>query len=736
MVSAVSTVVGRFSALEKDWDLLVIFAISALASAFLLFWVEPLFARLVLPLLGGAPAVWNTCLMYFQALLLLGYLYAHASSRFLPPRKQIVLHVALLLLCTIALPVAIPEGWSPPGSGNVVLWLVFALSASVGAPFLVLSATAPLLQRWLASLDHPVENPYVLYAASNAGSFLGLLAFPLVLEPNLRLGEQSRLWTVVYLAAIALVALCGATVWKRISHATSEQPEANSPALLWRTRLRWVALAFVPSSLLLGVTTFLSTDIAATPLLWVIPLSLYLLTFVIVFARGGEALRLPASFAHAMLIIALALVFFWQSSLGFRWGYALHLGVFTLTTLVLHGELAASRPAPARLTEFYLWISLGGALGGAFTALVVPLIFESTRDYTLMLVLACFLRPSFKRDPRLGAIALAFVPVFLLVTIAKPLGSTEIFNVSAKTIASGFAASAALVLWKSPLRFGIAIASITIAALFYQRSRETIFTDRSFFGIYRVSYNAGPSHVLYHGSTIHGAQFLKKPAEPLTYYHRRGPVGQVLDSMKTRDPARHVGVVGLGAGSVICYSRAGERWTFFEIDPAVETIARNPRLFSYISHCTVKPRVVLGDARLTLARERPGTFSLLVLDAFSSDAIPVHLLTREALALYMGSLRDDGLLMVHISNRRLRLEPVLAALTIDAKLPALIRNHEPPSATQNKDFEYGSDWVVIAKRRDHLAPLWRDSRWRPLKGAAASAMWTDDYSNLFSVIRW
>ena len=412
--------------------------------------------------------------------------------------------------------------------------------------------------------------------------------------------------------------------------------------------------------------------------------------------------------------------------------------VFLLTTLVLHGELAASRPAPVHLTEYYLWIALGGALGGAFTALVVPLIFKSSRDYTLMLVLACFLRPSLRKSPAPATILVAVLPALALFQVAKPhIGDIELLGTHLKWIVTGVAALAILYLWKTPIRFGLAIASLSAVTLFTQRQPETIFRDRSFFGIYRVMRHAGPSHVLYHGSTIHGAQFLEKPLEPLTYFHRRGPVGQILDSLsRPAGSNRTVGVVGLGAGSMLCYSRAGDEWTFFEIDPAVEDIARNQQLFSFLSACTIKPRIVLGDARLTLAREKPGTFSILVLDAFSSDAIPVHLITREALALYMRSLRDDGVLMIHISNRRLNLEPVVAALTVDAKLPALIRNHQPPYLIQNKDFEYSSDWVVIARQREHLAPLLRDSRWRPLKGATASSMWTDDYSNLFGVISW
>jgi hypothetical protein len=727
-----------FLALENGYDVLAIFAVSALTSAFLLFWVEPLFARLVLPLLGGAPAVWNTCLMYFQALLLLGYLYAHASSRYLAPRKQIVVHVALLLVSALALPVAIPAGWSPPGSGNVIFWLLGVLSVAVGAPFLVLSATAPLLQRWLASLDHPIENPYVLYAASNAGSFLGLLAFPLLLEPNLRLGEQSRLWTVVYLAAICLVGLSGVTAWKRIGAATPDRRPASVASPEWSTRFRWLALAFIPSSLLLSVTTFLSTDIAATPLLWVIPLSMYLLTFVIVFARGGERLRLPAAFVHALLMTAQAIVIFLQMGLGFRLGYTLYLGVFLFTTLVLHGELAASRPHPAHLTEYYLWIALGGALGGAFTALIVPLIFKSARDYTLMLVLACFFRPVLKKKPGPATIALAVLPALVLLQVAKPhVGDIPLLGTNLKWIAAVLAAVAVMFLWKTPIRFGLAIASLSAVALFTQHLPQAVFRDRSFFGIYRVMNDAGPSHVLYHGTTIHGAQFLDKPLEPLTYFHRKGPVGQLLDSIGSTDTSRKVGIVGLGAGSLLCYSRPGEDWTFFEIDPAVEAIARNPQLFSFLSACAVRPRIVLGDARLTLAREQPGKFSILVLDAFSSDAIPVHLLTREALALYMRSLKENGLLIVHISNRRLRLEPVVAAVTADAGLFALTRHHRPAAGTdRNKDFEYGAVWVAIARQRSYLAPLLTDNRWRPLEGATPGSLWTDDYSNLFSVIRW
>lgn len=670
--------------------MIAIFGAAALISAFLLFWVEPFFARLVLPLLGGAPAVWNTCLMFFQTLLLLGYLYAHASSRFLSPRRQVVVHLSLLGLCLFTLPIALPNGWTPPASGNVIGWLVLALSASVGLPFLVLSATAPILQRWVASFDVPVENPYILYAASNAGSFMGLLAFPLLLEPNLRLGDQARLWSVVFLGALALMGFCGMLTW---SHATDKGQTVNSSSvamITWRDRLTWLALAFVPSSLLLSVTTYLSTDIAATPLLWVIPLSLYLLTFVIVFAQRGTRLTIPAAVLHSLLITALAVILFREKPLGFRSGYAFHLLLFTTTALVLHGELAASRPAPNRLTEYYLWISLGGALGGAFTALIVPLIFRSTRDYTLMLVIGCLLRLAFPKSGRSYRIPLVLVPALLLFR----------------------------------------------AAAFPRAQPGTLYTDRSFFGIYRVTLNRGPSHVLYHGSTIHGAQLLDSPQAPVTYYHVNGPVGQVFHALQQTDTTRNVGAVGLGTASILCYSRPGERWTFFEIDWHVWRIARTPGLFSFLDTCRVKPSVVLGDARLTIAKEPTAKYSMLVLDAFSSDAIPVHLMTREAFGVYMRVLNAHGLLLVHISNRRLDLEPVVGALARDAGLTALVRHHDPQTDVQNKTFEYGSDWVVLAKHPEDLGPLATDARWRKLREAPPGRIWTDDYSNLLSVIKW
>jgi hypothetical protein len=731
--------------------LILPFVLTALLASFLLFWVEPLFARLVLPLLGGSPAVWNTCLMYFQALLLGGYLYAHLTSRYLSARRQSVVHMALLAVALLALPVAIPAGWVPPATGQPIGWLLLLLTVTVGAPFLVLSATAPMLQRWFADTDHPAaQNPYQLYAASNAGSFLGLLAFPIVLEPTLRLGQQSTLWGLGYLLAGGLTVICVATVWRTTagrqaprvqaqdeSHAVLERPGA-------RDRLRWVALSFVPSSLLLGVTTYLTTDVAAVPFLWVLPLALYLLTFVVVFARSGHtAPRFPVEL-HALLVTFFILATFWEKQQRQQWAYPLHLGLFAITALVLHGELAASRPSPKHLTEFYLWLALGGALGGVFNALAAPMLFDRVVEYVPMVVLACFLRPSRRLQfstmiERVQMIAVAAIPALLLALVAvRSAGQRHFLGTSVGFLASLAAGTILLLLRRSSPLFGASLAAVGLAGFFFYRSPESVLhTERSFFGAYRVG-RLGDVTFLYHGTTIHGAQFgdSARRLRPVTYYHPSGPAGQLFESLGARLQGKHIGAVGLGAGSLLCYGKPGQEWTFFEIDPVVEKIARDSAYFTYMHDCPVQARVVLGDARLTLDRESDGRFALLILDAFSSDAIPVHLLTREALAIYRRVLEPGGLLLIHISNKHLNLEPVVAALASDADWTALAAEHFVGQQRQDVELDYESDWVLLTERIENAGPLRNESGWRRLVAPPDRRPWSDDYSNVFGAIRW
>lgn len=728
--------------------MLALFALTTLTSAFLMFWIEPLFAKMVLPLLGGSPAVWNTCLMYFQTMLLLGYLYAHLSSKYLSSRRQTMVHALLLMLGVFSLPVGIPHGWAPPASDNVIPWLTALLAVALGVPFLLLAATAPLVQRWLADSDHPsAKNPYVLYAASNAGSLIGLLGFPVVMEPHLRLGQQANIWSIGYGVASTLAIASAVYVWRHPS-AYAEQPadttatDGAPPTVT--DRARWVALAFAPSSLLLGVTTYLTTDVAAMPLLWVVPLALYLITFIIVFARGDRGVNKFAVTIHSGLVALLALVLFWGPPMSLSATYALHLGVFAATALVLHGELAASRPSPAHLTEFYLWMALGGALGGVFNAILAPLLFKSIAEYQLIVVAACFLRPSWRS--RIADMTADFPQAFIAVVPAVLVwcvawyhhADYHVLGVSAKALSSVGAILIILSLSPNAFRFGAAIAVMALASWSLDLHYDSdLLTARSFFGSYRVQPVYGSAHRLVHGTTTHGAQYLDSARRkiPETYYHPAGPVGQVFAALDTRLGGKGIAAVGLGAGSVLCYSKPGQNWTFFEIDPLVRRISSDPRYFTYLRDCAIRPRIVIGDARLTLGREPSKRFSLLIVDAFSSDAIPVHLLTREAFKVYERVLDEHGILFVHISNKHLNLKPVVAALARDAGLSALIEAYEPDEKVDG-DLAYPAEWVVLARRMSDLGPMPTDSRWKILPSRTAYRVWTDDYSNVFSVIKW
>jgi hypothetical protein len=507
----------------------------------LLFWVQPLYARLMLPLLGGAPAVWITAMLFFQAALLTGYLYAHLSIRWLGLKRQSVLHGALLLAAFVALPVALPQGWTPPAAAMPAGWQLALMAAGIGLPFFAVSATAPLLQRWFAHAGHADSaNPYFLYGASNIGSIAALLGYPVLAEPALRLGQQGLVWTGLYTLLIALIGLCGYVMWRRY---VAEPADARSEGLSlsaeidWRRRLWWIALAFAPSSLMLGVTLHVSTDIAAVPLLWVVPLALYLLSFVIVFARRPLlphrwmlVLQIPA-------LLALAVTLSWN--IAGLWGeIAIHLGAFFVIATACHGELAARRPAVRHLTEFYLWMAVGGVLGGLFNAVLAPLLFESVLEYPLMIAAVAALRP-WKRVGGPGALALdvLFPAALAVLAIAVPLGfEWGAGGVGTATVIGAYlfaaGATAGFALMGRPLRLALGLGVVLAAGplvlgqigLAGGSPRNTILTERSFFGVHRVMLQSGPfaAHVLLHGTTAHGAQFLRPAARqrPLTYYHR------------------------------------------------------------------------------------------------------------------------------------------------------------------------------------------------------------------------
>ncbi len=808
--------------------LTLLFALTLFVSATLLFWAQPLVGKMLLPLLGGAPAVWNTCMLFFQGMLLAGYAYALLLTSALKVRWQAVAHIALLALAALAFPFALSESVAQSAllQNYPTLWLLGALLAVIGLPFFVVSATGPLLQKWFSATPHPAaRDPYFLYAASNLGSMAALLAFPALFEPTLDVRRQGWLWAATYGALALLTLLCALAVWRSPARRNGEDervedkpagafegsgtsaasesapsPAAPGPTEAWgneskpattasqmaspelnereskivtlRRRLLWVALAFIPSTLMLSVTTYISTDIAAAPLLWVIPLALYLLTLVLAFARWQFISRHLLGRLLAGAALLLVLVYLSGATEPAAFIMLLHLVFFFIAALACHMRLADDRPGVRHLAEFYLWVAVGGALGGLFNAIIAPLVFNAIIEYPLAIILACMIRPHGANDedrgrdedragdtseeragrfaedtqatkppPRRRWLDVAYPLGFFVVTASLSLITAHYGVSTLESVALVFGAPLILInhlFRQQPVRFALALGAVMLGGIFFAEARDrTLRAERNFFGTLRVARDAGARWVqLCHGSTIHGRQFLDagRRCVPLTYYHPDGPLGQIFALYHARPASPQVAVVGLGAGAMAAYARPAEHWTFYEINPAVVRIAQDPQHFTYLSECARAPvEMIVGDARLRLREAANEQYGLIVLDAFSSDAIPLHLLTREALRIYLSKLAEGGIIALHISNRSLNLHPALGALARDAGLVALgfdDWNDDPASG------KAPSQWVVMARAPVDLGLLVEDRRWTPLPASAEREVWTDDFSNIVGVLRW
>jgi hypothetical protein len=731
----------------------IVFTVTLFLSSGLLFLLEPMFAKMVLPLLGSVPAVWNTSVLFFQAMLLAGYAYAHVTTQWLGPRRQAVLHSMLLLVPLIVLPVAVPSGWVP--RGDPVGWLLLVLLVAVGLPFFVVSSTAPLMQRWFAGTGHPAAaDPYFLYRASNLGSAVALLGYPILIEPTLRLPDQARAWSMGYLVLIGLSVACGALIWRRRPTAVAipatedrlRLADASPPPVLSvARRLRWVALAFVPASLMLGVTSYLTTVVAPVPLLWVIPLALYLFSFVLVFSPS-EGTRRQDLLGRALplLVLPTVLTILLKGAKPIWLLGILHLATFLVAAAVCHGALARDRPPARHLTQFYLWIALGGVLGGIFNALVAPVVFNSLAEYPLALVLACLLRPppvsrsGSTRNLRLDLLVPAAVGILTLGLVVVVRRSDLSNEVLGRALMFGIPALVVAALLDRPIRFGLGVGAMLVAsAIPLGLQTKVLYADRTFFGTHEVVVD-GTYHVLTHGTTVHGEQSLD-PAhrdDPLTYYTRGGPLGDVFSAYHVGRTSRQVAVVGLGAGSMACYAQPGEAWTFYELDPDVARIAMNPRLFTFLRDCLPRFSLVLGDGRLSLTRAPAHAFGLIAIDAFNSDSIPVHLLTKQAISLYLSKLASGGMLAFHISNNYVDLSPVLADQARNARLVCMVRDDASIAPAEGAAQRFPSEWLVMAREWADLGTLPSDARWHVLKGRAGARVWSDDYSNILSVFNW
>ena len=662
-----------------------LFVVVAFLAAALAFLVEPLVARSLLPTNGGTSAVWTTALVFFQTVLLAGYAWAHVTFLRFGLRRHALIQVGLVAGAFIALavaPLAVPAFAKPPSGAPTSLWLVLVLTAMVGVPFLALSSASPTTQRWFAALPGGVE-PYRLFAASNAGSVIGLVAYPFLVEPNVDLPDQARWWWIGF--GLFLLVTIGAA---RIVRAKGSEPVADvSSVAAPPTNLRrvaWIAYAAIPSALLIGVTTDISTDIAAVPLLWIGPLVVYLGTLILAYARA-EPIGMRVA-AVVLLPLALAVALRRLGIVALPVGASIGLLLVTLAAagLTLHGRLAAARPSPVHLTEYTLFVALGGAIGGIAAGLVAPLMFVVPIEGLLVLA---------------GA-----------VLLATPAGWWRVVAVPAV------------------VGLGLAVVATTVGP------PGTIRVDRSFYGVYRVTAPNPDEHVLYSGTTIHGRETFAGPyaGEPLSYYHRAGPLGEVIASLQADHPTMRIGAVGLGAGAIAAYGRPGDTVRFFEIDPTVVSIAQDPSSFTYLTDSAAEIAVDVEDGRLGLERTPSEAFDLLVLDAFSSDAVPVHLLTVESLGDAMRTVAPGGVIAVHISNRFLDLEPIVAAAAHGNGFVSIIGTDYTSAELQN--LADPSQWVIVGRSYADLADLVQGDRWRTAH-AEGRRPWTDRFSDLIEAIR-
>ena len=731
---------------------LTVYAAAIFLSAALLFAVQPLFTKMVLPRLGGSPSVWSVAMVFFQAMLLAGYAYAHFLTRHVPIRWSVIVHVGLLIVASLALPLAIASGWGRPPTQGEAFWLIGLFAVSIGLPFFALSANGPLLQAWFARTEHPsAKDPYFLYAASNVGSFLALISYPFLFEPFTRLPQQTFFWSLGFYGLIVLIAGCGLILLRSgngVSALDAPATAADEAPPTWADAARWVALAAVPSGLLIAVTAHLSTDVAAAPLLWVVPLALYLATFVIVFQTRP---LLPHNWmvaAQPILVVALVGVLAYEVLDSIFITMAVNLAAFFVTALVCHGELARRRPAARHLTAFYMWMSTGGMIGGIAAGLIAPQVFSWVAEYPLLIVLALLCRPGLSLPKSRIETILWIAALVIAVAVIVPRFTLqyEFDEDYYKWIIAGVITLIG-VLWIVgavrprvfvPPVFAALVAFVFIFVQTYGTEAGRRDNVRSFFGVLKVR-ESGAFRILSHGTTEHGAQRVRNPngtpytgrPEPLTYYHNNSPMAEAIKQMhRFKDGPIRLAVVGLGAGTLACQTQPGDTLHFYEIDPAVVRIAREK--FSFISQCAPDAEIILGDARLTLGDAIEPQYDVIVVDAFSSDAIPVHLLTKEAMATFLKRLADGGIILMHVSNRHMELASVVANIANANGLVA--RTSSSDKGDDDDSYKFSSTVVAVARNDEDFVSLASSDDWETEEPDAKQWIWTDDYSNIIGAM--
>jgi hypothetical protein len=725
---------------------IAVFAATLFCSALLMFLLQPMFAKMALPRLGGTAAVWSLALVFFQGVLLLGYAYAHLLVRTCNLSIAAAIHGLVMAAAIGSLPISISATWDIPPEQGEAFWLIGLFAASVGLPFFAISANAPLLQAWFAKAGHArSHDPYFLYGASNAGSFMALLAYPLLVEPVFGLLPQTRYWSVGFILLAVMVGACGfIAAAARPGEAEASAADTSDTAVTWRRRFMWILLSFVPSGLLVGTTAHIATDLVSAPFMWVLPLAIYLLTFVITFQSKPW---ISHRFVIGRLGILIAPLCLFVLSPATQLALVpVHLLVVFALMMACHGEVVALRPTAAKLTEFFLLMSFGGVLGGIFASLVAPNMFDSVVEYPLLMI-AAFAVIGLIRGRE--AFTLKFWAVLVLVPAAlgvlTQLRGIGVENMHIVTLGWLLMALVLLLLTvREPLAQAAILASVALIYQTVSKVPAPIEQSRSFYGVLSVfPFADGRYHVLAHGTTKHGSQVMKDEnglrltdnPEPQAYYYGKGPFGSLLGHLRQGgNKLENIAIVGLGTGSMLCHRLPGENWTFFEIDPQVARIARDPRYFTFLRDCGPS-RIVMGDGRIKLQQEPEAKFDLIVLDAFSSDSVPAHLMTVEALDGYLKRLTPDGMIVFHISNRFLELASVIEGAARARGLVAYYNALDPKFWNPDPaKLDLRPYLAVVARTPAALRGMTADPAWHQATADEVSPAWTDDYSNVIGAI--
>jgi SAM-dependent methyltransferase len=727
---------------------LVAFSSSAFVSALLLFLVQPMVGKMFLPLLGGSPNVWNTCVLFFQVCLLAGYFFAHVLTRRVRLSRQFAVIGVLAVASFIVLPVATGNRL-PPGRENPMDWLLLELAITVGLPFFALSTVSPLVQKWFSLTSHPdAKDPYFLYASSNTGSLTALLAYPLLFETQFSLSAQSVAWAVGFSLLCGLLAF-SVLLARRCGLGNSPAPaavggEGKPPGI--SASLFWLLAAFLPSSLMLAATTAISTNVAPVPFLWVLPLGLYLVSFILSFMRRPP---IPHQFVVRLLPLAVILVAVAAADkVGYRWmGIWSHLVLVLLAGLFCHRELVLRRPSAHFLTQFYLWVALGGALGGVFNAIVSPLLFHSVVEYPLVILMVSLFCVSRYLRMEMEAGQKAVFGVLQAGALAGALYLLDLDfygirgSLGATWLVFGLPLAASWLLGRAArvVTVGVLVVLILLFVTWMGRPNELLAVQRNFFGIKKVTqWSEGRYHTLTHGDTSHGIQRMEPDyrSEPLAYYYRSSPLGDVWETFDSApDPLERAAILGLGIGTIAAYGNPGQEFHFFELDPAMEEIAKDPRYFTYLADTEAEVSVILGDARLRLQEAPDSHYQLIVVDAFSSDSVPTHLLSLEAIQLMFRKTSPDGLVLFHTSNRYLSLNPVLANSAAELQLVCYARTKIDVTPDERLDGKYACSYLVMARKNSDLMGLDQMPGWHPAAPNPRVRLWTDDYSSLLPVLR-